>query len=75
MFFAEYFSCNFGYSHALDLCGMRQDLADDKADWVLHAGPTPTDLTGPLTGHTTATDTDGYLYLEATYGLHQDTAR
>ena len=41
--------CNFEMGH----CGYIQDKEDDKGDWVLVRGPTPTSYTGPKGDHTT----------------------
>ena len=61
--FLDYFFCHFGNG---DDCGIKQ-LQSDDFDWILNRKGTPSIRTGPERGHTSQTDDDMYLYLEASH--------
>ena len=56
------------------MCNFIQDDDSDRLDWQIHHGPTSSQNTGPITGHTTGEDSDSYLYLEASFGKPYDDA-
>ena len=66
--------CSFGVSSNSTMCNFIQDDDSDRLDWQIHHGPTSSQNTGPITGHTTGEDSDSYLYLEASFGKPYDDA-
>ncbi|XP_071964502.1 MAM domain-containing protein 2-like [Antedon mediterranea] len=66
-------SCDFEEG---DICNYRQVLADD-FDWVRQTGKTPTNGTGPPSGHTANNSTFGgfYMYIESSSHTEGQAAR